>query len=164
MFFSLKSEREAGNKTGGLGSSHTTPCGAAVPARPPTRSSETTQLSCEPQWVRRATEQGTRVVVQGGHAEPKTKLPPLSKQLIISKMGGRTQRLLWSALPIVLTQFWSNPAQLFADSVGSAPICGPSMNQSFIAVARTSGHTWIFQGKERSTKRREHFASRICIA
>src|SRR6202521_5300642 len=99
-------QREAGKKTGGLGSSHTTPCGAAVPARPPTRSSETTQLSCEPQWVRRATEQSTGVVVQGGHAEPKTKLPPLSKQLIISKMGGQTQRLLWSALPIVLTQFW----------------------------------------------------------
>jgi len=31
-------QREAGRETGGLGSSHTTPCGAAVPARPPTRS------------------------------------------------------------------------------------------------------------------------------
>ena len=29
--------REAENETSGLGSSHTTPCGAAVPARPPTR-------------------------------------------------------------------------------------------------------------------------------
>src|SRR5207302_8102039 len=29
--------REAENATSGLGSSHTTPCGAAVPARPPTR-------------------------------------------------------------------------------------------------------------------------------
>jgi hypothetical protein len=51
-------------KIGGLGSSHTAPCGAAVPARPPTRSSETTHLHCAPQWVRRATGRGTRVVVQ----------------------------------------------------------------------------------------------------
>jgi hypothetical protein len=38
-FHSLGSRKESG----GLGSSHTTPCGAAVPARPPTRSSETTR-------------------------------------------------------------------------------------------------------------------------
>jgi hypothetical protein len=56
-------QREA-KENGGLGSSHTAPCGAAVPARPPTRSSETTHLHCTPQWVRRATGRGTRVVVQ----------------------------------------------------------------------------------------------------
>jgi hypothetical protein len=57
-------QREARKEIGGLGSSHTAPCGAAVPARPPTRSSETTHLLCTPQWVRRATRQGTWVVVQ----------------------------------------------------------------------------------------------------
>jgi hypothetical protein len=57
-------QREANEESGGLGSSHTAPCGAAVPARPPTRSSETTHLHCTSQWVRRATRQGTRVVVQ----------------------------------------------------------------------------------------------------
>jgi hypothetical protein len=56
--------REAENETSGLGSSHTTPCGAAVPARPPTRPSNTTHLHCAPQWVSRATRRGTRVVVQ----------------------------------------------------------------------------------------------------
>ena len=49
---------------GGLGSSHTAPCGAAVPARPPTRSSETTHLDCTSQWVPRATRRSTWVVVQ----------------------------------------------------------------------------------------------------
>ena len=56
--------REAEKEIGALGSSHTAPCGAAVPARPPTRSSETTHLPCTPQWVRRATRRGTSVVVQ----------------------------------------------------------------------------------------------------
>ncbi len=51
-------------KSGGLGNSHTAPCGAAVPARPPTRSSETTHLHCRPQWVSGATRRGTWVVVQ----------------------------------------------------------------------------------------------------
>jgi hypothetical protein len=51
-------------KIGGLGSSHTAPCGAAVPARPPTRSSETTHLDCTSQWVPRATRRSTWVVVQ----------------------------------------------------------------------------------------------------
>ena len=55
--------REAEKESGGLGSSHTTPCGAAVPARPPTRSSETTHLCRRPQWVSGATRRGTRVVV-----------------------------------------------------------------------------------------------------
>ena len=48
-------------KSSGLGSSHTTPCGAAVPARPPTRSSETTHLSRGPQWDSGATRRGTWV-------------------------------------------------------------------------------------------------------
>jgi hypothetical protein len=52
------------NEIGGLGSSHTAPCGAAVPARPPTRSSETTHPHGAPQWVRRATRRSTSVVVQ----------------------------------------------------------------------------------------------------
>jgi len=56
--------REAEKEIGGLGSSHTAPCGAAVPARPPTRSSEPTHLHCALQWVRRATRRGTSVVVQ----------------------------------------------------------------------------------------------------
>jgi hypothetical protein len=50
-------------KLGGLGSSHTTPCGAVVPARPPTRSSHTTGRVCAAQWARGATEHGTRVLV-----------------------------------------------------------------------------------------------------
>jgi hypothetical protein len=48
---------------GGLGSSHTTPCGAAVPARPPTRSSHITDPACTAQWARGATRRGTAVVV-----------------------------------------------------------------------------------------------------
>src|SRR3989449_7204864 len=92
--------REAEKEIGGLGSSHTTPCGAAVPARPPTRSSETTHLYCEPQWVARATGRGTRVVVQRGYLWPKTKLLQQGKLFIISKMIDRTYRLLGSALPI----------------------------------------------------------------
>ena len=56
--------RETENETSGLGSSHTTPCGAAVPARPPTRPEDTTHLDCVAQWVSRATRRGTRVVVQ----------------------------------------------------------------------------------------------------
>jgi hypothetical protein len=51
-----------------LGSSHTAPCGAAVPARPPTRSSDITHLHWGPQWVARATRRGTRVVVQRRYA------------------------------------------------------------------------------------------------
>ena len=98
-FFFREKAIEAGGRIGGLGSSHTTPCGAAVPARPPTRSSETTHVRCGPQWVTRATGQGTRVVVQRGYLQPKTKLLPQSKMLIISKMGKSKHRLLVSALP-----------------------------------------------------------------
>src|ERR1700692_441033 len=50
-------------ESGGLGSSHTTPCGAAVPARPPTRSSHITGCFCPRQWATGATNRGTRVVV-----------------------------------------------------------------------------------------------------
>src|SRR5258708_8417563 len=50
-------------KSGGLGNSHTAPCGAAVPARPPTRSSETTHLHCRPQWVSGPTRRGPWVLV-----------------------------------------------------------------------------------------------------
>src|ERR1700720_4468194 len=50
---------------GGLGSSHTTPCGAVVPARPPTRSSDITGRVCAAQWAGGATQRGTRVVVLG---------------------------------------------------------------------------------------------------
>jgi hypothetical protein len=59
---------ESRKKSGGLGSSHTAPCGAAVPARPPTRSSDITHLHWGPQWVARATRRGTRVVVQRRYA------------------------------------------------------------------------------------------------
>src|SRR5215467_14967647 len=57
-------ERE---ETGGLGSSHTVPFGAAVPARPPTRSWQVTRRLCFAQWVGGASVQGTQVVVQGSH-------------------------------------------------------------------------------------------------
>jgi hypothetical protein len=50
-------------RNGGLGSSHTTPRGAAVPARPPTRSIEPKDAFVNAQWAARATEQGTEVVV-----------------------------------------------------------------------------------------------------
>src|SRR5215472_19248141 len=52
---------------GGLGSSHTVPFGAAVPARPPTRPSHVTRAVGVAQWFGRASVQGTGVVVQGGH-------------------------------------------------------------------------------------------------
>jgi len=103
---------QAGDRIGGLGSSHTTPCGAAVPARPPTRSSETTHLCCEPQWVTRAMGRGTRVVVQRGYLGSKTKLLSQAKLLIITKMRKSPHRLLGSALPIVLIQCKSNLIQL----------------------------------------------------
>ena len=53
---------------GGLGSSHTTPFRAAVPARPPTRSSHTKGRVCAPQWATGATKRGTRVVVLAPYA------------------------------------------------------------------------------------------------
>ncbi len=114
LFLFEERSRRKREADGGLGSSHTTPCGAAVPARPPTRSSETTHLYCEPQWVARATGRGTRVVVQRGYLWPKPKLLPHGKMLIINKMRDNTHRLLGSALPIVLIQFRSNLIQLFA--------------------------------------------------
>ena len=111
----------AGERIGGLGSSHTTPCGAAVPARPPTRSSETTHLRCGPQWVTRATGRGTRVVVQRDYLEPKTKLLPQGKLLIISMMERGTPRLPGSALPIVLIPFRGNLIQLLVDRLAPVP-------------------------------------------
>ena len=77
---------QAGDRIGGLGSSHTTPCGAAVPARPPTRSSETTHLYCEPQWVTRATWRSTRVVVQRGHENLFPGTSPRSNHFIINDL------------------------------------------------------------------------------
>jgi hypothetical protein len=50
-------------ESGGLGSSHTTPCGAAVPARPPTRSQHITGPGCLAQWAARLINWSTRVVV-----------------------------------------------------------------------------------------------------
>src|ERR1700692_2451353 len=50
-------------ESGGLGSSHTTPCGAAVPARPPTRSQHITGSPCLAQWTARLINWSTRVVV-----------------------------------------------------------------------------------------------------
>src|SRR5277367_1606868 len=58
-----KKHREE-RKSGGLGSSHTTPCGAAVPARPPTRSSDISGSRQFAQWATRLIPSGTRVVVQ----------------------------------------------------------------------------------------------------
>ena len=120
-FLWMKKEWQAGDRIGGLGSSHTTPCGAAVPARPPTRSSETTRQRCKPQWVTRATRRGTRVVVQRGHLWPETKFLPQSKLLIISKMEKNTHQLPGSALPIVLIQFRSNLIYLLCFPTVSYP-------------------------------------------
>src|SRR5271168_3031750 len=58
-----------GKKNGGLGSSHTAPCGAAVPARPPTRSSDLTRPHPSSPWAARLIPPGTRVVV---HLAPLT--------------------------------------------------------------------------------------------
>ena len=71
--FAFRDVEEAARETSGLGSSHTAPRGAAVPARPPTRTSDIKDQVCMPQWVSRATWQGTRVVVQLGYfAAPDT--------------------------------------------------------------------------------------------
>src|SRR2546428_1602182 len=56
--------REAEKEIGGVGSSHTAPFGAGGPARPPTRSSETTPPPFTPQSGPRATRRGTSVGVQ----------------------------------------------------------------------------------------------------
>ena len=77
-------------KTGGLGSSHTAPCGTAVPARPPTRSSETTHLDCTPQWVPRATRRGTTVVVQSAPFSLFSEVQNFSKAFNYCKL--RTRR------------------------------------------------------------------------
>jgi hypothetical protein len=81
---------EGSKEIGGLGSSHTAPCGAAVPARPPTRSSETTHLDCTPQWVPRATRRGTTVVVQSAPFSPFSGDQYLSKAFNYYKL--RTRR------------------------------------------------------------------------
>ena len=57
--------KEGKGRVGGLGSSHTAPFGAAVPARPPTRSWHVTRASCSAQWFAGAIVQGTRVLVPG---------------------------------------------------------------------------------------------------
>jgi hypothetical protein len=138
VIFWMKKVRQAGDRIGGLGSSHTTPCGAAVPARPPTRSSETTHVGCKPQWVTRATRRGTRVVVQRGHLWPKTKLMPQSKLLIISKIGKRMHQLPWSVLPIVLIQFRRNLIQLFCFPTVSHPFNSRTVHPS--VQPSSSGH------------------------
>jgi hypothetical protein len=66
---------------GGLGSSHTTPCGAAVPARPPTRSWHIKEPPCTGQWPNGAKERGTRVVVLVLYATPGTGKPLIRRGL-----------------------------------------------------------------------------------
>src|SRR6267154_5009374 len=119
--WSLKMLREA-EESGGLGSSHTTPCGAAVPARPPTRSSETTHLNCASQWVRRATGRGTSVVVQRVYREPKRKLGATHKPIIISEI----KRCL--VLPLDPTPSNSTNPILHYSSSNQ----GPSVSHSFM--------------------------------
>jgi hypothetical protein len=152
-----------GSRSGGLGSSHTTPCGAAVPARPPTRSSETRDRSSGPQWVSGAMKEGTGVVVQRGYLWPKAKLLPPDKLLIISNMEKSTHRLLGFALPIVLIQFRSNLIQIVCCLSRTSSIRERSILslQSLIFGARTSGRMWLFLEEGRSTTRRELLASRI---
>ena len=54
---------------GGLGSSHTAPCGTAGPARPPThRKSRLAALPLLEQWPNSPTKQGTGVLVLLGAA------------------------------------------------------------------------------------------------
>ncbi len=48
---------------GGLGSSHTAPCGTAVPARPPTHWPHARESSEKPQWPNGPTKWGTGVLV-----------------------------------------------------------------------------------------------------
>jgi hypothetical protein len=59
----LEEIRSEGN--GGLGSSHTAPYEAAVPARPPTRYCYPKSTAKKAQWSKGANLQGTRVVVLG---------------------------------------------------------------------------------------------------
>src|SRR5216684_990579 len=138
-------------KSGGLGNSHTAPCGAAVPARPPTRSSETTHLNCASQWVRRATGRGTSVVVHRVYREPNSKLGAGHKHLIISKIK-RCLGLSLDPKPSNST----NPKLPYSSSNQRL-----SPNHSFTAKSCTSGRTWPSQGKAHSTKPREDFSSRI---
>ena len=49
--------------SGGLGSSHTTPRGAAVPARPPTRCVHIMSANLKAQWSKGPNLQGTWVLV-----------------------------------------------------------------------------------------------------
>src|ERR1700730_11008580 len=63
-------------ESGGVGSSHTTPCGAAVPARPPTRSPHIREPRCVAQWAAGHIKRSTRVVVPAGAA----RAPPLRLQ------------------------------------------------------------------------------------
>jgi hypothetical protein len=62
--FSRERGKRGKIQIGGLGSSHTVPFGAAVPARPPTRPCHVTRGLCGQQWFGRARVQGTRVVVR----------------------------------------------------------------------------------------------------
>jgi hypothetical protein len=66
LFLRIRSElilEGAKRRIGGLGSSHTAPYGAAVPARPPTRCSYPKVTAEKAQWSKGANLQGTRVVV-----------------------------------------------------------------------------------------------------
>src|SRR5713226_4052374 len=121
------------------------------PRGPPTRSSETTHPHCTLQWVRRATGQGTSVVVHCAYPEPKRRLGTTHKPIIISKIK-RCLDLSLDPRPPNST----NPSLHYSSSNQ-----GPSVNHSFTAKPCTSGRTWPSQGKAQSTKPREDFSSRI---
>ena len=106
MAWSCSGELHLGREAerGGLGSSHTAPRGAAVPARPPTRSSETKDPLLGPQWVRRATGQGTAVVVQNAQFQRKLIDLPFSKCCNINRMQGCQKESLWWSPRIVLPE------------------------------------------------------------
>jgi hypothetical protein len=80
---------QAGGKSGitGLGSSHTAPFRAAVPARPPTRTWHNTRAAGVTQWSAGARVQSTGVVVQTGHRGRVPICTILLTCLAISEMG-----------------------------------------------------------------------------
>lgn len=102
MSFEIEGKSE--EETGGLGSSHTTPCGAAVPARPPTRSSDTTGWPRGSQWVRRATGQGTAVVVQRSYSLRELKVSVYVKYFNINRIQDLLEKPLPQSFRIVLTR------------------------------------------------------------
>ena len=83
---------KGGTTNGGLGSSHTTPFGAAVPARPPTRSSDSKDSFLLPQWVAGATKRGTQVVVQRDYPTVARTSTSGIKQLIINSIQIQGER------------------------------------------------------------------------